>query len=141
MKFTRNARILRGQLDAAPFAIVFFLLVIFVMLGTVVYRPGINIRLPIANNLPGTDKPTVTVAMDSNKRLFFANRTISEAELRVQLHDAVRTSPESLTLVIQADASVSYESIVWLALLARDAGVPDAMLAVSPRLIIPGDKP
>ena len=40
MKFPRNARIFRGQLDAAPFAAVFFLLVIFMMLGSLVYTPG-----------------------------------------------------------------------------------------------------
>lgn len=40
MRFARNARIFRGQLDAAPFAAVFFLLVIFMMLGSLVYTPG-----------------------------------------------------------------------------------------------------
>ena len=34
MKFRRNARVSRTQLDAAPFAAVFFLLVIFLMLGS-----------------------------------------------------------------------------------------------------------
>ena len=40
MKFPRNARILRSQLDAAPFAAVFFLLVIFMMLGSLVLYAG-----------------------------------------------------------------------------------------------------
>jgi hypothetical protein len=40
MKFPRNARIFRGQLDAAPFAAVLFLLVIFLMLGSLVYTTG-----------------------------------------------------------------------------------------------------
>ena len=45
MKFPRNARIFRGQLDAAPFAAVFFLLVIFMMLGSLVYTPGARLRV------------------------------------------------------------------------------------------------
>ena len=51
MRFPRNARILRSQLDLAPFAIVFFLLVIFMMLGTLVYTPGarLELQLPQAN--------------------------------------------------------------------------------------------
>jgi len=40
MKFPRNARIFRGQLDAAPFAIVFFLLVLFLMLASLVSLDG-----------------------------------------------------------------------------------------------------
>jgi len=41
MKFPRNARIFRGQLDAAPFAAVFFLLVLLLMLGTRVDRKSV----------------------------------------------------------------------------------------------------
>jgi biopolymer transport protein ExbD len=141
MKFTRNARILRSQLDVAPFATVFFLLVIFVMLGSVIYKPGINIRLPVANNSPGTDKPTVTVAMDANNRLFFANQFVSEAAFKSRLREAMAGSPEPLTLIIQADAAVTHENIVRLTLLARDAGIRDALLATSPQLITPDRKP
>ncbi|MSU58517.1 MAG: hypothetical protein EXS35_10125 [Pedosphaera sp.] len=135
MKFTRHARILRSQLDAAPFAMVFFLLVIFVMLGSLVYRPGVHIRLPAADNLPGTDKPTFTVAMDSSNRLFYANQLVTEAELKTHLHAAVTNSREPLTLVVQADAAVTHESLVHLTLLARDAGIREALLATLPRLV------
>jgi biopolymer transport protein ExbD len=141
MKFARNARILRSQLDAAPYAIVFFLLVIFVMLGSVVHRPGINIRLPVANNVPGTDKATVTVAMDASNRLFFGNQLVGEKDFQLRLRDAIANSPELPTLVIQADATVTHANIVHLTLLARDVGIREALLATSPRLIVPDGKP
>ena len=37
MKLPRNAKIFSGQLDAAPFAAIFFLLVLFVLLGLLVW--------------------------------------------------------------------------------------------------------
>jgi biopolymer transport protein ExbD len=77
MKFPRNARIFRGQLDAAPFATVFFLLVIFLMLGSLVYTPGVRLNLPTGENLPGTDRPSVAVAMDANGRLYYENGSSS----------------------------------------------------------------
>ena len=135
MKFPRNARILRSQLDAAPLAAVFFLLVIFVLLGTVVYKPGIRVRLPVAENLPGVDQPTVTVAVDASHRLFFANQLVTEEELRSQLGRVVTNSPGPLTLVVQADKTVTYEFLMRLTLLARDTGIRDALLAVTPRLV------
>lgn len=135
MKFPRNARILRSQLDAAPLAAVFFLLVIFVLLGTVVYKPGIRVRLPVAENLPGVDQPTVTVAVDASHRLFFANQLVTEEELRSQLGRVVTNSPGPLTLVVQADKTVTYEFLMLLTLLARDTGIRDALLAVAPRLV------
>jgi len=71
MKFPRNARLLRSQLDVAPFAAVFFLLVIFVMLGSLIYTPGarVELQLPRAIGLPGMDKPPVSVAIDADGRL------------------------------------------------------------------------
>jgi len=132
MKFPRNARIFRGQLDAAPFAAVLFLLVIFLMLGSLVYTPGVPLQLPIANDLPGTDKPTIAVAIDGNGRLFFENQGIEENQLRGRLRQAAKESPE-LTLLVEADKSVTYDMLVRLSLLARDAGISKAWLATLPR--------
>jgi biopolymer transport protein ExbD len=135
MKFSRNARIARGQLDAAPFAALFFLLVIFMMLGSLVYTPGarLELQLPRAEGLPGTDKPTVSVAIDGNGRLYYENQWIEESDLRSRLAAVVKKSAEPLTLVVQADKSVSYEACLRLALLARDAGIAEALLATLPR--------
>jgi biopolymer transport protein ExbD len=139
MKFPRNARIFRGQLDAAPFATVFFLLLIFVVLGSLVYTPGVRILPPAADNLPGTDQPTVTVAVDAGNRLYFANQIINEADLKARLHEAheaaVKNAAQPLTLLIRADKAVSCENLVHLTLLARGAGITNALLATLPRAI------
>ena len=129
MKFPRNARIFRGQLDAAPFATVFFLLVIFLMLGSLTYTPGVRIRLPMSKDLPGTDKPTVSVAIDASGRLYFQNQWVQEADLVSRLKSAVASSSEPLTLVVQADKSVTEEMLLRLTLLAHDAGISEALLA------------
>jgi biopolymer transport protein ExbD len=134
MKFPRNARMFRAQLDAAPFAAVFFLLVIFLMLGSLVYTPGVRLQLPAASDLPGTDKPTIAVAIDAAGRLYFQNQGIDENELRVALSNAVRQSPEPLTLLVQADQAVSYQRFIGLTLLAREAGLTEALLATVPRV-------
>jgi biopolymer transport protein ExbD len=135
MRFRRNARIPRGQLDAAPYAAVFFLLVIFMMLATLVYTPGarLELQLPQADGLPGTDKPTVSVAIDADGRLYYDNQWIEENDLRRQLRAVVKKSAEPLTLVVQADKAVSYEKCLRLALLAREAGISEALLATLPR--------
>jgi biopolymer transport protein ExbD len=133
MKFPRNARIFRGQLDAAPFAAVFFLLVIFLMLSTLVYTPGIPLRLPVAGDLPGTDRPTVAVAIDAAGRLYYENQIIEEAQLRTRLRQAVKDSAEPLTLLVEADKAATHDMLVHITLLARDAGIPEAWLATLPR--------
>ena len=134
MKFPRNARIFRGQLDVAPFATVFFLLVLFLMLSTLVYTPGIRVPLdlPRADGLVGTDKPSLSVAIDAAGRLYFENQLIEENELRARLRRAVKSSSEPLALIIAADKAVTNEKLKSVALLARDAGILEAFDVILP---------
>jgi|KBSMisStaDraftv2_1062788.scaffolds.fasta_scaffold87789_2 biopolymer transport protein ExbD len=132
MKFPRNARIFRGQLDAAPYAIVFSCLLLFLLLSSLVYTPGVSIRLPVAPGLAGTDKPTIAVAMDRNGRLYFDYKSVDEAELRTRLKQAVAKSPEPLTLLLKADRAVTLDQLDRLQMLAREAGIFEIMQATLP---------
>jgi len=133
MKFTRNAKIFRGQLDAAPFAGVFFLFVIFLVLASLVYTPGVRIQLPEATDLVGTDHPTLAVAVDASGQFYFENQLIQEPQLKARLKAAVTNSSEPLTLVVQADEAAKSERQMRLLLLAREAGIQEALLATRPR--------
>jgi biopolymer transport protein ExbD len=132
MKFPRNARIFRGRLDVAPFAAVFFLLAIFLLLSCLVYTPGVRLELPVASGLPGTDRPTVAVAIDAQGRLYFENQWIEEAALKTRLKQIVAGAREPLELMVQADKAVTYEQLLRLTLLARDAGITNTWLATLP---------
>ena len=138
MKFPRNARIFRGQLDAAPFAAVFFLLVIFLMLGSLTYTPGVSLELPSGGDLPGTDRPHVSVAIDANGRMYFENQGIEEKQLRERLRQTVRSSSEPLELVVLADKAVSFDLLMRLALLGREAGISKCWMATLPRPVSAG---
>lgn len=147
MKFPRNARILRSQLDAAPLAAVLFLLVLFVLMASLLYTPGVHIELPLAEfrapvvDLPGTDQRTINVALDVGGRLFLANRLVTEGELKSYLRLAATNSPQPPTLVVHADKAVTLDSYVRLTLLAREAGIHNSLLATLPRLVSPSGKP
>jgi len=130
MKFNRNARPTKASLEAAPWVTVMFLLVIFIMLGGLLYTPGVRIQLPVAQELPGTDKPTIAVAMDATGRLFYQNQLVTDEVLLMQrLSDFAKAAPEKPTLLIHADKDVSYENLVRLTQLARAAGIDEAVLA------------
>lgn len=140
MKFPRNAKILRSHFDVAPFAAVFFLLVIFVMLGALIPTAGIplqSLQPPGAGNLPGTDQPTVAMAVDAQERLYFADQIVTERVLKTSLTSAAaaaRAAHEPLTLVIHADKAVSWNKLAHLSLLARDCGITNALLATLPQV-------
>ena len=137
MKFPRNARILRSQFDVAPFAAVFFVLVIFLLLGALLPVPGLHMQLnpPAADNLPGVNQPTVAMAVDATGRFYFENQIVSELVLSNCLKATVVGAHEPLTLVIHADKAVTYEQIAHLSLLARDCGITNSLLATLPRVV------
>jgi biopolymer transport protein ExbD len=119
----------------APFVAVLFLLVIFLMLGGLIYTPGVLIQPPVADDLPGTDKPTVAVALDAGGRLYFANQIVTEDKLKSALRAAVKKSREPLTLVIHADKAVTYDQLIHLILLARDVHIQNTLLATLPGVV------
>jgi biopolymer transport protein ExbD len=146
MKFPRNAKIFRGQLDAAPFAGVFFLLVIFMLLtSALVFIPGVPIELPETSGppLPGLSGPFVVVAMDLHGRLYYDNQVMREHDLGARLKAAV-AKDKDLSVVVQADRAVNLEAFVRLSKLINDAGARVAFLAsrpVKPRASVPSRVP
>ena len=132
MRFPVSVKPFRGQLDVAAFAGVLLLLVLFVLLLSLVYTPGVRLDLPVAHDLPGTDRPSVAVAVDSNGRYYFQNQLLAEADLKTRLRTAATNSAEPLTLVVQADKATRYEVLIRLTLLAREAGINEALLATLP---------
>ncbi len=132
MRFPVSVKPFRGQLDVAAFAGVFMLFVIFVLMTQLVYTPGVRLQLPMAADLPGTDRPTVNVAVDEFGRYYFQNQLIAETNLLARLRVAVTNAVEPLTLMVQADQHVSYGMLIRLTMLAHEAGINEALLATLP---------
>jgi len=133
VKFPRNARIFRGQLDASPFVGVLFLVAIFLLLNSsLVFVPGVAIKLPEAADLPGVTGRTVTVAVDTNRHFYLRDQIIKESDLQVELRKAVLGTKEPLTLMLVADKTIPLDTVVQLAKLARAAGLKEAILVTRP---------
>ena len=136
MKFPRNAKIIKSHFDVAPFAAVFLATLIFLLLGMLLPVPGIPLQPPSASDLPGTDQPTLAVAIDAAGQMFFENAVVNETVLKSELAAAVKKIGTMPTLVLHADKSVSYEQLAHFALLVREPqiGITNLVLATLPRL-------
>jgi biopolymer transport protein ExbD len=139
MKFPRNAKIFRGQLDATPFAGVFFCLVIFLLLATLVYTPGVLIHIPeshipaSAPQLSGVEGPKLAVDLDANGVLYFGNQIIQADDLRRRLREEARKSTQPLTLILREDKGVTLDKQEWLIDLATAVGIKQVLLERLPR--------
>ncbi len=101
MRFARHAKIFRGPLDAAPVAAVMLLLMLFMLLSSLVYTPGVLVTL-------GQGGQTITVTRTNS--VVFAGRTYKPEEL-AQLRTDLKTWPGasgfSVALEPGADAELA----------------------------------
>lgn len=137
MKFQRQVKIFRGQLDVAPFAAIFFLMLCFFMMGSLLYTPGVTMQVspPVADGFAGTDSPTISLAITANGQFIFDNQVVEERDLQTALQKRIARTPKSskdLTLVLIPDKSVSYEVLTKVRSMARDAGISEVLEAVRP---------
>jgi biopolymer transport protein ExbD len=136
MRLPRNAKFFRGQLDAAPFAGVFFLLTLFIVLQSkLVFTPGVRIDLPESPvALPGTPNATVIVAIDRTGQIYFDSQaTVDLEDLRQRLRAVVGRSSEPVTLEVQADKEATLEVTAPVLSLAHEVGMSGALLVMRPR--------
>lgn len=134
MKFPRNAKIFRGHLDATPFAGVFFCLLIFVLLSSVVYTSALRVNLPASTStMFAAEGPAVAVAMGPDGQFYFQNEKIEGTNLLVRLKAEAARQDKPLTLVVQADKAVTQEQLSQLYDLAARAGIRQIYQAALPR--------
>lgn len=143
MKFPRNTKLFRGQMDAAPYASVLFVFIMLLLVqSSLVFTPGISVRLPETLDLPGSINPKVVVTVDDTGHVYFENQISDEATLKDKLSVVRQRATDPLTLLIQADRATRYEVLVRLAMVAREAGIEDVLLATRPKLVpVPAAQP
>lgn len=93
MRFPRQAKIFRGQLDAAPVAGVVFLLLIFMQLNSLLYTPGVLVHL---------HNPAATIHIRKDGRIQFGTNFFTEAQTGL-LRAALLNSPAGPPFDLQVD--------------------------------------
>lgn len=142
MRFPRNTKIFRGQLDAAPFASVLFVFMTLLLLHpALVFLPGVPVNLPESVDLPGTTNPKAVVVIDRAGQIYFDSQAIDEPALKEKLEAAVLKNKGALTLVVQADKETRHDTLVRLAGLAREVGIREVLLATRPQLVPAPSRP
>ncbi len=138
MRFPRHCKAFQGQLDVAPWAGLFFVMILlFVLHTSLFFVPGVRIELPTATGtqLAGVTNATVSVMVDRDSRIFYNHQLVGDTNgLKRHLEAAVRAANSGLTLVIQADRRLDLQKLVELRQLATDAGIKDILLASRPLL-------
>lgn len=98
MRFARQSAIFRGPLDPAPVLGVLFLLVLFMLLGSMLYTPGVLVKFDGAG---APDGRTLTVTR--NNEIIFDEKTNTEADLEQLRANDLKHAPGDGPFTLQVE--------------------------------------
>jgi biopolymer transport protein ExbD len=113
MRFQRNTKIFRGGVDAAPFAAVFFLIVMFVMLFySHVFFPGVPIKLADQEGAPEMENRTAKVLASGEVEFLGTPYTPREFRAELRTRGQQGTLPKRVLIESEAKADADFASEV-----------------------------
>ena len=131
MKYPRNTRIFRGQLDVAPVACLFFMTALLLFLHSqIVFIPGVRLDLH-----PGTDTNKPSLYIDAENLFYYAGATMSEASFLKRIRSDAGKAKAPTTIVLQTDQRASTGAVNSVRALAADLAI--ALEAPGTRIELP----
>ena len=122
MRYSRNTKIFRGGVDAAPFAGVFFLMVMIVMLFySHVFFPGVPIQLQDQESAPEMTSRSVKVL--ASRRIEFLGNLYTFREFREELQTQIQKGTLPKRLLIDREAQADAVLATAVEDLLKGAGV------------------
>ena len=121
---------LLDQINITPMLdTILVLLAIFVIISPLV-GPGIPVKLPTASGEKLSVSATVLLTLNKQGEVFLSGRQANPIFLSVDLQNLKKANPD-LKVIIQADKEVSYEAVVSLLDIVRQAGISAVGLATT----------
>lgn len=122
MRYSRNIKIFRGGVDAAPFASLFFLLLLFVILFySHVFFPGVPIKL--ADEEPPPEIESRTVKVSSSGTIHFLGSSYDFADFKSELQSRSQKGTLPHRVVFETDPSANRKTVTQVENLLKSAGI------------------
>jgi biopolymer transport protein ExbD len=130
MKLVRTKQYQFGWLVIFPLLDVVFLMIFFLLLSSnFVLQPGISVNVPFSKFMLAPQVKYQIISITSGATVYFRDQKISIDELGPQLETARK---EGRSIIIKADRYTPYETVIRVANLALEHGVPSVALATTP---------
>src|SRR6266516_3401240 len=119
-----------GWMIIFPLLDVVFLMIFFLLLSSnFVLQPGISVNVPFSKFMLAPQVRYQIIIITSGATVYFRDQKISIDELGPQLEIARK---EGRSIIIKADRYTPYETVIRVANLALEHGVPSVALATTP---------
>ena len=113
--------------------IVFQLLIFFMVTAVFAITPGLDIKLPEADESEAPEKENLFIVIDEQGAMKLNHKTVTYASLKRELMEKRKILDNTTMIVIQADKNVFHGQVVRVMDISKAAGIIDLVVATEPK--------
>ena len=113
--------------------VVFQLLIFFMVTAVFAITPGLDIKLPEAEEAQAPEKENLFIVGDQDGNMKLNHKSVTFATLKEVLQDKRRLLDNTTMIIIQGDERSTHGQIVQIMDIARQVGVVDQVIATEPQ--------
>ena len=112
--------------------VVFQLLIFFMVTAVFAITPGLDIKLPEAEEAQAPDKENLFIVVDQDGNMKLNHKTVIFANLKEELEYKRGILDNTTMIIIQGDERSTHGQIVQIMDIARQVGIVDQIIATEP---------
>jgi biopolymer transport protein ExbD len=112
--------------------VVFQLLIFFMVTAVFAITPGLDIKLPEAEEAQAPDKENLFIVVDQDGNMKLNHKTVTFANLMEELEYKRGILDNTTLIIIQGDERATHGQIVQIMDIARQVGIVDQIIATEP---------
>jgi len=112
--------------------VVFQLLIFFMVTAVFAITPGLDIKLPEAEEAQAPDKENLFIVVDQDGNMKLNHKTVTFANLKEELEYKRGILDNTTLIIIQGDERATHGQIVNIMDIARQVGIVDQVIATEP---------
>ena len=113
--------------------IVFQLLIFFMVTAVFAITPGLDIKLPEAEEAQAPEKENLFIVVDQDGNMKLNHQTVTFANLKDKIQEKRQLLDNTTMIIIQGDERATHGQIVQIMDIARQVGVVDQIIATEPQ--------
>ena len=129
----KKVKVVAERPDLTPMIdVVFQLLIFFMVTAVFAITPGLDIKLPEAEEAQAPEKENLFIVVDQDGNMKLNHQSVTFANLKDKLQEKRNLLDNTTMIIIQGDERATHGQIVQIMDIARQVGIIDQVIATEP---------
>ena len=133
IKIEKKTKMKIGIPTASMPDIIFQLLIFFMVTAVFAITPGLDIKLPEAEESENPEKENLFIVIDQDGAMKLNHKSVTFVNLKQEIMEKRKLLDNTTIIIIQADEKVFHGQVVKVMDIAKQAGIVDLVVATEPK--------